>query len=188
MIEEIAALKDRHQLLLCTGGGTRARHAYDLALDLELPTGVLAALGGFVPRQNARILQMLLAKHGGIFILHDDFEKLPMYFRMGCIPIMSGMPPFGYWEKPSATGQIQSPGYQEKCRCQAAASRPTTLRFAGSRSPHSRQYSCRGSYAAPQRGHQLGSSGGSISRSGVREAQPCARHLRGHSTSLYVDR
>ena len=106
LIEEIAALKDRYQLLVCAGGGTRARHAYDLALDLELPTGVLAALGGFVPRQNARILQMLLAKHGGLFILHDDFEKLPLYFRLGCIPIMTGMPPFAYWEKPGATGRI----------------------------------------------------------------------------------
>jgi molybdenum storage protein len=67
---------------------------------------VLAALGGYVPRQNARMLQMLLAKHGGIFIMHDDFEKLPLYFRLGCIPIMTGMPPFGYWEKPTAGGRI----------------------------------------------------------------------------------
>jgi len=28
-------------------------------------------------------------------MLHDDFEKLPLYFRLGCIPIMTGMPPFG---------------------------------------------------------------------------------------------
>jgi molybdenum storage protein len=52
------------------------------------------------------MLQMLLAKHGGIFMLHDDFEKLPLYFRLGCIPIMTGMPPFGYWEKPAAGGRI----------------------------------------------------------------------------------
>ena len=77
-----------------------------MALDLDLPTGVLAALGGYVPRQNARMMQMLLAKHGGIFILHDDFEKLPLYFRLGCIPIMTGMPPFEYWEKPGASGRI----------------------------------------------------------------------------------
>ncbi len=77
-----------------------------MASDLELPTGVLAALGGYVPRQNARMLQMLLAKHGGIFMLHDDFEKLPLYFRLGCIPIMTGMPPFGYWEKPTENGRI----------------------------------------------------------------------------------
>ncbi|MGH7297021.1 MAG: uridine kinase, partial [Polyangiaceae bacterium] len=68
--------------------------------------GLLAALGGYVPRQNARMLQMLLAKHGGIFMMHDDFEKLPLYFRLGCIPIMTGMPPFGYWEKPTEGGRI----------------------------------------------------------------------------------
>jgi molybdenum storage protein len=91
---------------VCCGGGTRARHIYSVASDLELPTGVLAALGGYVPRQNARMLQMLLARHGGIFMMHDDFEKLPLYFRLGCIPIMTGMPPFGYWEKPSEEGRI----------------------------------------------------------------------------------
>ena len=51
-----------------------------------MPTGVLATLGGYVPRQNARMLQMLLAKHGGIFILHDDFEKLPLYLQTGLHP------------------------------------------------------------------------------------------------------
>jgi molybdenum storage protein len=106
LLDEVVAAKDTHKLLLCCGGGTRARHIYSVASDLELPTGVLAALGGYVPRQNARMLQMLLAKHGGLFILHDDFEKLPLYFRLGCIPIMTGMPPFGYWEKPTQGGRI----------------------------------------------------------------------------------
>ena len=106
ILDELAAAKDKHKLLVCCGGGTRARHIYAMASDLELPTGVLAALGGYVPRQNARMLQMLLAKHGGIFMLHDDFEKLPLYFRLGCIPIMTGMPPFGYWEKPTENGRI----------------------------------------------------------------------------------
>lgn len=104
--EIVEAKKKNHQLLLCCGGGTRARHIYSVASDLEMPTGLLAALGGYVPRQNARMLQMLLAKHGGVFMLHDDFEKLPLYFSMGCIPIMTGMPPFGYWEKPSEDGRI----------------------------------------------------------------------------------
>jgi molybdenum storage protein len=106
VLDELVAVKDHHRLLLCCGGGTRARHIYAMASELELPTGVLAALGGYVPRQNARMLQMLLAKHGGLFILHDDFEKLPLYFRLGCIPIMTGMPPFGYWEKPTEGGRI----------------------------------------------------------------------------------
>ncbi len=106
LLEEIVEAKERHALLLCCGGGTRARHIYAIASDLELPTGVLAAVGGYVPMQNARMLQMLLAKHGGIFILHDDFEKLPLYFRLGCIPIMTGMPPFAYWEKPAEKSRI----------------------------------------------------------------------------------
>jgi molybdenum storage protein len=106
ILDELAGAKDTHKLLLCAGGGTRARHIYAIASDLELPTGLLAALGGYVPRQNARMLQMLLAKHGGLFIMHDDFEKLPLYFRLGCIPIMTGMPPFGYWEKPTENGRI----------------------------------------------------------------------------------
>jgi molybdenum storage protein len=106
ILDELVAAKDKHKLLVCCGGGTRARHIYAMASELELPTGVLAALGGYVPRQNARMLQMLLARHGGIFMLHDDFEKLPLYFRLGCIPIMTGMPPFGYWEKPTEGGRI----------------------------------------------------------------------------------
>jgi molybdenum storage protein len=106
ILEELVAAKDKYKMLLCCGGGTRARHIYAMASDLELPTGVLAALGGYVPRQNARMLQMLLAKHDGIFIMHDDFEKLPLYFRLGCIAIMTGMPPFGYWEKPTEGGRI----------------------------------------------------------------------------------
>ncbi|HEY2517674.1 MAG TPA: hypothetical protein VGI39_42690 [Polyangiaceae bacterium] len=106
ILDEIVSVKDKYRMLLCCGGGTRARHVYSIASDLELPTGLLAALGGYVPRQNARIVQMLLAKHGGIFMLHDDFEKLPLYFAMGCIPIMTGMPPFGYWEKPTENGRI----------------------------------------------------------------------------------
>ncbi len=106
ILDELVAAKDNYKLLICCGGGTRARHIYSVASDLELPTGVLAALGGYVPRQNARMLQMLLARHGGIFMLHDDFEKLPLYFRLGCMPIMTGMPPFGYWEKPTENGRI----------------------------------------------------------------------------------
>src|SRR6185503_3524040 len=106
VLDELVAAKDKFKLLVCCGGGTRARHLYSVASDLEMPTGVLAALGGYVPRQNARMLQMLLARHGGVFILHDDFEKLPLYFRLGCIPVMTGMPPFGYWEKPGENGRI----------------------------------------------------------------------------------
>ena len=94
LVEEIAAAAKQHHILIGSGGGTRARHAYSLALDLNLPTGVLAAVGVSTSRQNARILQMLLARHGGVYLNPEDFEKLPLYFRVGCIPVMVGMPPY----------------------------------------------------------------------------------------------
>ena len=104
--EIIEARKLGIQVVVLAGGGTRARHIYSIASELEVPTGVIATLGKYIPMQNARMLQMLLAKHGGIFMLPDDFEKLPLYMQMGCIPVMSGMPPFGYWEKREAGSRI----------------------------------------------------------------------------------
>jgi molybdenum storage protein len=106
LLEEIVANKKNHKMLLCAGGGTRARHAYGIAMDLDLPTGVIAAIGQATPRQNARMLQMLLAKHGGVHLLTDDFDKLPLYFALNCLPITSGMPPYDYWEKPPEKGRI----------------------------------------------------------------------------------
>ncbi|PYR35928.1 MAG: uridine kinase [Acidobacteria bacterium] len=106
LIEEVVENAKTHQILIGAGGGTRARHAYSVALDLDLPTGVLASIGCATSRQNARILQMLLAKHGGVYLNPEDFEKLPLYFRVGCIPVMVGMPPYEYWEKPSENGRI----------------------------------------------------------------------------------
>jgi molybdenum storage protein len=97
--EVVAARREGIQVVLLAGGGTRARHIYSIASELEMPVGVMATLGKYIPMQNARMLQMLLAKHGGIYMLPDDFEKLPLYLQLGCIPVMSGMPPFGYWEK-----------------------------------------------------------------------------------------
>ena len=100
ILEEIIEARKRGiQVVVLVGGGTRARHIYTIASELEMPTGVIATLGKYIPMQNARMLQMLLAKHGGVYMLPDDFEKLPLYLSLGCIPVMSGMPPFGYWEK-----------------------------------------------------------------------------------------
>jgi molybdenum storage protein len=75
-----------------------------------MSTSVMAKLGVAVPKQNGRMLQMLLAAKGGILIDHDDFTKLPLYLRLGCIPILPGMQPFEYWEKPATRGRI--PGHR----------------------------------------------------------------------------
>ena len=106
--ELVAAKKSGINYILGAGGGTRARHVYSLALYLKLPTGVMAHLGGGVPNQNARMLQLLLAQHGGIMCYPDDMEKLPFFLNSGCIPICSGMPPFQFWEKNAEVGLLPS--------------------------------------------------------------------------------
>jgi molybdenum storage protein len=106
LLDEIIAARAKHQLLVTTGGGTRSRHVYAIALDLGMPTGVLARLGASISEQNALMLSILLAPHGGIKIGHDDLVKLPAYMALGSIPVMHAMPPYGLWEEPAARGRI----------------------------------------------------------------------------------
>jgi molybdenum storage protein len=106
LVEEIVAARSQYQLLVMTGGGTRSRHAYAIALDLGMPTGILAKLGSSISEQNALMLSILLARHGGIKIGHDDLVKLPAYLALGAIPVMHAMPPYGLWEEPPARGRI----------------------------------------------------------------------------------
>jgi molybdenum storage protein len=106
LIKEIVAARAEHQLLVMTGGGTRSRHAYAIALDLGMPTGVLAKLGSSISEQNALMLSLLLAPYGGVKIGHDDVVKLPAYMALGAIPVMHAMPPYGLWEEPAVRGRI----------------------------------------------------------------------------------
>lgn len=106
VLEEIVSNSDDYNFILTSGGGTRARHAYQVAIDLNMPVGVLAEMGGAVTVQNARMLQMLLAKNGGIFLDHLEFEKIPLFLKMGCIPVMPGMPPYSFWEDIPDHGSI----------------------------------------------------------------------------------
>jgi molybdenum storage protein len=106
LVQEIVAARGDHDLLVVTGGGTRSRHAYAIALDLGMPTGVLAKLGSSISEQNALMVSILLAPHGGVKIGHDDLVKLPVYLALGTIPVMHAMPPYGLWEEPPSRGRI----------------------------------------------------------------------------------
>jgi molybdenum storage protein len=106
LIEEIVANLGRHQMILGTGAGTRARHAYSVGLDLGMPTGVLSVLGTFVSMQNARMLNYLLAKHGIPFIEPAQFAQLPLYLAERGAVIFFGMPPYIYWQQNPAMGRI----------------------------------------------------------------------------------
>lgn len=106
VLDELVAAQPEHEMLLLTGGGTRSRHAYAIALDLGMPTGVLAELGKAISEQNAIMVALLLAPHGGVKIAHDDLVKLPSYLQLGILPVMHAMPPYGLWERPPEVGRI----------------------------------------------------------------------------------
>ena len=108
VIKEIVANARQHKMIISTGGGTRSRHVYAIAMELGMPTGIISKLGQSISEQNALMLTVLLSPHGGIKVGHDDIPKLGAYFAQGCIPVMHGMPPYGYWEHPPEEGRIPS--------------------------------------------------------------------------------
>lgn len=110
LVDEIARLRKRHDLVIGVSGGARTRHVFKIALDLGLPTGGLAHLAGASEEQNMKMLQALLAKHGGIQMTKDHFWDLPHKLASGMIPIMIGMPPYHYWEQPPRRGRLPMNG------------------------------------------------------------------------------
>jgi molybdenum storage protein len=106
LLDELLANLAQHKLIIGTGAGTRARHAYSVGLDLGMPTGVLSIMGTFVSMQNARMLHYLLAKHGIPFIEPAQFAQLPFYLEERRAVIFFGMPPYIYWQPNPAIGRI----------------------------------------------------------------------------------
>ena len=106
LIEEIGENLGRHKMIIGTGAGTHARHAYSVGIDLGMPTGVLSVLGTFVSMQNARMLHYLLAKHGIPFIEPVQFPQLPLYVEERGAVIFFGMPPYTFWQKNPEVGRI----------------------------------------------------------------------------------
>lgn len=106
ILDEIVAARQSQPIIITTGGGTRARHAYAIAADLGMPTGILARLGSSISEQNALMVATLLSQHGGIKIGHDDLPKLAAYMALGSLPVTHAMPPYGLFERPPALGRI----------------------------------------------------------------------------------
>ena len=106
LIEEVVENLPRHKMIIGTGAGTRARHAYSVGLDLGMPTGVLSVLGFFVSIQNAKMIQYLLAKHGVPSIEPAQFAQLPLYLAERQAVVSVGMPPYAYWQPNPDVGRI----------------------------------------------------------------------------------
>lgn len=106
VIKEIADNTKKYRMIISTGGGTRSRHIYAIAMELGMPVGIISKLGQSVSEQNALMISTLLSPYGGIKVGHDDIPKLGGYFAQGCTPVIHGMPPYGYWEHPPKQGSI----------------------------------------------------------------------------------
>jgi molybdenum storage protein len=115
LVEEIAAARKDHKLLIGTGAGTRARHLYSIAAQLGLPAGVLAQLGAAVADQNAALLGQLLAKYGICVVEGAGLSAVPLYLAEVSAVVFSGMPPYGLWMRPAPEDVI--PPYRTDAGC-----------------------------------------------------------------------
>jgi molybdenum storage protein len=119
VIDELVSVKRSHQILIGTGGGTRARHAYALAAELGLPTGVLTDVGAAVAGQNAKMLGHLMARHGVPVVGGSAFSALALYLAECGAAVFSGMPPYDMWQHVPAEGVI--PPYRTDAGCYLVA-------------------------------------------------------------------
>lgn len=119
LVEELVDVKASHQILIGTGGGTRARHVYALAAELGLPTGVLTDVGAAVAGQNAQMLGYLMARHGVPLVGGSAFGALALYLSECGAAIFSGMPPYDMWQHVPSEGVI--PPYRTDAGCYLVA-------------------------------------------------------------------
>lgn len=119
LVQEIVAARKRHPMLIGTGAGTRARHLYSIAAQLNLPAGVLAQLGASVADQNAAMLGQLLAQHGISQVDGAGLSSVPLFLAEVHAVVFSGMPPYKLWVRPAAQGVI--PPYRTDAGCYLVA-------------------------------------------------------------------
>jgi molybdenum storage protein len=107
IVDEIAANQSKYTQIIGAGAGIRSRHIFSVGLDLGLPTGVLATLGGKAAAQNAYMLSCLLARHGFVY-LEAPFlvQLLPAMLAAAKGAVFNGTPPYDLWEHPPAIGKI----------------------------------------------------------------------------------
>ena len=115
IVEELVEAKRSHPILIGTGAGTRARHAYAIATELGLPTGVLTDVGAAVSGQNAAMLGYLMARHGVPVVGDAAFGAIPLYVAECGAAIFAGMPPYDMWQHVPAEGVI--PPYRTDAGC-----------------------------------------------------------------------
>jgi molybdenum storage protein len=108
--EELCEARGKHKMIVGVGGGTRVRHTVSIGLDLGLPTGGIAQLVGAMEEANAVLLNALMAKKRSMVMQREHFWELPLYLESGMLPIVISVPPYHFWEPPSADGPLPTHG------------------------------------------------------------------------------
>ena len=106
VVKEIGMNRDKHKMLITTGGGTRSRHIYSIGMELGMPTGMMGKFGSAISEQNALLVATLLSKWGGIKIGADQILELSLYYDQRAIPVIAAMPPYDLFSVPSKNGRI----------------------------------------------------------------------------------
>jgi molybdenum storage protein len=107
LVEALRGVLGKYKLVIATGGGIRSRHVTSIAMDLGLPTGVLAQLRIIDALGNAHMLGTLLAPQGVVAIPPEILgHMLPFFIKSAPGVICNGDPPFSLWEHPPRVGRI----------------------------------------------------------------------------------
>lgn len=107
LVEAIRGALGEFKLVIGTGGGIRSRHVTSIAMDLGMPTGVLAQLRIIDALGNAHLLGTLLAPQGVIAIPPEILgHMLPFFINAAPGVICNGDPPFSIWEHAPKMGRI----------------------------------------------------------------------------------
>lgn len=107
LVDEIAAARASHSLLLMTGGGTRSRHGHAIGSYLGMTTDVLAKLGSNIGDQNALMLSVSLWGHqdrlrrpGQVALLLLGAQRYSRHARHASLRLL---------EEPAAKGRLPPP-------------------------------------------------------------------------------
>jgi len=107
LVDELRDALDDHRMLIATGAGVRARHVFGVALDLGLPTGVLAALASTEAEQNGHMIAALLAERGVSYLPHTSVgHQLAAHLAASPAAVSNGFPPYEMFEFPPEVGKI----------------------------------------------------------------------------------
>ncbi len=66
----------------------------------------MATLASGVSEQNAMMLAALMARYDAVRLAKSDFTQLPMCLGAGSPVIVTGSPPYHWWEPPPSVGRL----------------------------------------------------------------------------------